>query len=149
VATNARQETVSNARQLRKQLTPPEARLWVALRRRGLGGLKFRRQHPLGAYVLDFYCPSARLAVEVDGMQHVTEEQAAHDRGRDRWLHEQGVRVLRIPAHAVRDELERVLDVIDRAAGSLGDRRLRPPSALRATSPSRGKREMQQAGDPG
>ena len=135
MATNARQEAISSARQFRKQLTPPEALLWVALRRRGLNGLKFRRQHPIGAYVLDFYCASARLAVEVDGMQHSTDEQATHDRARDVWLRANGIRVLRILASAVRDDLEQVLDEIELATGhAIGERR-RPPSALRATSP--------------
>ena len=135
MATNARQEAISNARQFRKTLTPPEARLWMALRRRGLNGLKFRRQHPFGAYVLDFYCAAARLAVEVDGLHHSSEEQAAHDDARDSWLRGLGVRVLRIPAWTVRDDLERVLDAIERATGSAVGERRRPPSALRATSP--------------
>ena len=62
--------SVSRARILRRALTPPEARLWVHLRRRALDGLKFRRQHPAGVYVLDFYCAEAMLAVEVDGESH-------------------------------------------------------------------------------
>src|SRR5215831_12615569 len=121
----AKDTALADAHRMRRALTPPEARLWVQLRGRQLGGLKFRRQHPIGAYVLDFYCPSLRLAVEVDGFSHASDDQAAHDRARDRWLRRLGVRVLRIPAWAVRDELDRVLQEIDQTAtrlrGSGGD----------------------------
>ncbi len=58
-------QTVERARDLRRRLTPPEARLWVRLRREQLRGLKFRRQHPVGPYVLDFYCAEAKLAEDV------------------------------------------------------------------------------------
>jgi very-short-patch-repair endonuclease len=145
MATNARSETVTNARQLRKAMTPPEARLWVALRGRRLAGLKFRRQHPIGAYVLDFYCPRLRLAVEVDGMDHAIEEQRDRDKHRDQWLRRFGIRVCRIPSWAVRDDLDRVVDYIERVADKVRTseaverpdqrRDRRPPSALRATSP--------------
>src|SRR5579871_3417200 len=92
----------SDARRMRKTLTPPEARLWVAIRACRVGGFKFRRQHPIGPYVLDFYCARVRLAMEVDGAVHTSEDQIAHDRARDRWLERSGVSVLRIPAWAVR-----------------------------------------------
>ncbi len=75
---------VSRARVQRRRLTPPEARLWAALKGRGLGGFKFRRQHPIGAFVVDFYCAEAKLAVEVDGEGHDHPDQAAHDRRRTR-----------------------------------------------------------------
>jgi very-short-patch-repair endonuclease len=87
-------------------LTPPEARLWVHLRGRQLGGLKFRRQHPIGAYVLDFYCAEARLAVEVDGQVHANPDRAEHDRRRTAWLATQGIGVLRIAAEDVRTNLD-------------------------------------------
>jgi len=78
-------------------------------------GLKFRRQHPVGPYILDFYCAAARLAVEVDGMSHATDEQAAHDRRRTAWLAGQGVKVIRLRAEDVRTELGGVLDFIGEA----------------------------------
>ncbi|MEJ0064477.1 MAG: endonuclease domain-containing protein [Caulobacteraceae bacterium] len=71
---------------MRKNLTPPEARLWQALRGRALDGLKFRRQHPIGPFILDFYCVSARLAVEVDGSVHTLGDNPARDDSRDLWL---------------------------------------------------------------
>ncbi len=81
-------------RDLRRFGTEAERRLWTALRRRGLGA-KFRRQHPVGPYVLDFYCPAFRLAVELDGGQHARPEQAARDLARDEFLASRGIRVVR------------------------------------------------------
>jgi ATP-dependent DNA helicase RecQ len=113
------------AKQFRQALTPPEARLWQALRGHRLDGLKFRRQHPLGPYVLDFYCPSAQLAVVVDGQSH----DALRDARRDGWVNSQGIRTLRIPAIWVLRDLELVLDRIAEAAGT------RPPSSSVASAP--------------
>jgi very-short-patch-repair endonuclease len=79
-------------------MSVPELMLWNAIRRGQLDGLKFRRQHPIGPYVLDFYCPSARLDVEIDGQSHYTEDRPEKDAARDRWLARQGVMTLRIPA---------------------------------------------------
>ena len=106
------QGSVSRARVLRRKLTPPEARLWTRLRGRGLGALKFRRQHPIGPYVLDFYCAEATLAVEIDGASHDHPDRIEHDRRRTSWLNTQGIRVIRISAEAVRIELDGVLDFI-------------------------------------
>lgn len=105
----------ARARRLRAALTPPEARLWVALRG-GRLGLRFRRQHPVGPYILDFYCPAAKLAVEVDGLSHNEPGRFAHDERRTAWLAAKGVRVIRVQASAVRDELPFVLDWIAREA---------------------------------
>ena len=106
------QGSVSRARVQRRALTPPEARLWVCLRRRGLGELKFRRQHPVGPYVLDFYCAEAKLAVEVDGASHFHPDRAEHDRRRTAWLAAQESRVLRLLAEDIRVNLEGVLVTI-------------------------------------
>jgi very-short-patch-repair endonuclease len=105
------------AKQLRRALTPPEARLWVALKGRQLCGLHFRKQHSVGPYVLDFYCSEVALAVEVDGQQHWADTQAVHDQHRDWWLGERGVRTLRVSAEAVRIDLDTVLLAIAEAAG--------------------------------
>ena len=101
--------SVSRARVQRRALTPPEARLWVCLRRRALAGLKFRRQHPIGPYVLDFYCAEAKLAVEVDGQSHSHPDRIDHDRRRTEWLERQGLAVFRIAAEEVRTNLDGVL----------------------------------------
>ncbi len=84
--------TQKRARVLRRNLTLPERTLWALLRRDGLG-LHFRRQHALGPYVLDFYCATARLCVEIDGPVHA--EQAGRDARRDAWLAGQGIQTLR------------------------------------------------------
>jgi very-short-patch-repair endonuclease len=109
---HAPEATIELARRLRRQMTPPEARLWVALRRRQADGLRFRRQHPIGPYVLDFYCDSAKLAVEVDGFAHVTGDHPQRDARRDEWLAVRGIRTLRIDARDVRDELNGVVGLI-------------------------------------
>ncbi|MEQ7154828.1 endonuclease domain-containing protein [Brevundimonas aurifodinae] len=109
-------EALHRARTLRKSMSTPEAALWNWLRDKRLNGLKFRRQHPLGPYILDFYCDAARLAVEVDGGTHHEEAQAAHDARRDRWLAEQGVRTLRVSAGWVRRDLAGLLQHIAQAA---------------------------------
>jgi very-short-patch-repair endonuclease len=89
-------------------MTPPEIGLWLALRQND-AGLRFRRQHAAGAYVLDFYCAPAMLAVEVDGEAHARGDRPARDAVRDRWLAAQGVRVLRYPASEVLSNLEGVV----------------------------------------
>jgi very-short-patch-repair endonuclease len=106
----------SRARAMRKAMTEPEVILWSRLRGRGPEGLRFRRQHPIGSVILDFYCPSARLAIEVDGSSHFDDEAIARDMARDRWLRSQGIEVQRIPASSVCRELDDVVDGILRFA---------------------------------
>ena len=81
------------ARELRKNLTDAERMLWAALRLRQIEGYKFRRQRPIGPYIVDFVCLEKSLVIEVDGGQH--EGQLVHDTSRDAWLESQGYRVLR------------------------------------------------------
>lgn len=102
------------ARRMRKALTPPEARLWRCLKGDKLDGLGFRKQHPIGPYILDFYCAAAKLAVEIDGAGH--DNRAAHDIRRTAWLGTKGIHVIRIPALQVRDELDSVLSFISHTA---------------------------------
>jgi very-short-patch-repair endonuclease len=97
------------ARLLRRQQTPAEACLWAALRGHRLGGLHSRRQHPLGGFIADFYCPSAKLAVEVDGAIHHTPQQAAYDRDRDVAFALMGVTVLRVSNEDVLHDTDRTL----------------------------------------
>ncbi|WP_297515544.1 endonuclease domain-containing protein [uncultured Caulobacter sp.] len=132
-----RPETVTLARSLRRQMSPPEARLWNALRRGGLEGLKFRRQHPFGRCVLDFYCPALRLAVEVDGACHTLDREPERDAARDRWLNIQGVRTLRIPAHEVMDSVDSALGAIRTFIAEA--RRAPPPPASPVPLPQTGE----------
>jgi very-short-patch-repair endonuclease len=92
-----RNAVVMKARELRRSPTLPEGLLWQRLRIRP-GDLKFRRQHPIGPYIVDFYCPAARLVVEVDGESHGMGDRPARDARRDHWLREQGLRVVRFNA---------------------------------------------------
>jgi ATP-dependent DNA helicase RecQ len=107
--------SIDRARDLRREMSPPEAILWTRLKGRGLRGLKFRRQHPIEPYTLDFYCPEVRLAVEIDGASH--DGRAAQDARRDAWLLERGITTLRLQARDVRDDLDAVLARIATAAG--------------------------------
>ena len=93
----------------------PEVLLWQALRGGRVHGFKFRRQHPAGPYVLDFYCPEARLAVEVDGSIHECDDRPERDRTRDERLAERGVRTLRIPARHVLESVEAAVAVVEDA----------------------------------
>ncbi len=87
------------ARTMRHEPTDAEQRLWRILRGRRLGGFKFRRQHPIGGYIVDFFCPSAALAVELDGGQHADAAAVQYDQLRTRRLKEMGVRVIRLADH--------------------------------------------------
>jgi very-short-patch-repair endonuclease len=110
--------TVKRARALRRRMTLPEVLLWQALRGGRAAGLRFRRQHPIGPYILDFFCPSARLAVEVDGATHDIAKQARRDERRDAWLAARNIRVLHVTAAEVlkADGMESVLLAIEQAA---------------------------------
>jgi len=102
------------ARKLRIMPTDAELRLWSRLRRKQLEGFRFRRQQPLGRYVVDFFCPAAKLIVEVDGGQHATESRARED-----WLRSRGYRVLRFWNNDVLGNTEGVVDEILRALRSV------------------------------
>jgi very-short-patch-repair endonuclease len=119
----APERTFQHAKRLRREMSLPEVVLWECLRARRLEGLRFRRQHPVGPYVLDFHCAEAGLAVEVDGAHHDLPGQMAHDGRRDAWLAERGIFVMRIAASDVLDEtaLEGVLVMIVEAARGDGD----------------------------
>ncbi|MGK9170538.1 endonuclease domain-containing protein [Inquilinus limosus] len=100
--------SVRRARRLRQNATDAERKLWFVLSRRQVEGARFRRQHPFGPYILDFYCEKARLAVEVDGGQHTAER----DQARTTYLNGQGVSVLRFWNHQVLLETEAVAEMI-------------------------------------
>jgi very-short-patch-repair endonuclease len=104
------------AKQLWARLDLPEVILWNALRRRRLGGLHFRRQHPLGPYIIDFYCAEPHPAVEVDGYSHDVADRPERDAMRDAWLLERGVATLRIAVRDVLNHLDDVLNTILAAA---------------------------------
>ena len=102
------------AKQLRKGQTDAEALLWSLLRGRRLCGFKFRRQHPISGYILDFYCCDAGLAVELDGGGHNNEEQRLYDEERTRVLEAENIQVIRFWNHEVLDSTKEVLEELYR-----------------------------------
>ncbi|HEX8111358.1 MAG TPA: DUF559 domain-containing protein [Kofleriaceae bacterium] len=108
---------------LRKSMTEPEVMLWSRLKTRGTDKPIFRRQYVYESMVLDFYCPAARLAIEVDGSTHWDEAKRAKDAARDRWLASRGVAVLRVGAGHVYGDLGGVADIVIQRA----DERIRGP----------------------
>ena len=110
-------ETIQRARRLRRRLSLPEVLLWQRLRRRGVADLHFRRQHPIGPYVLDFYCDEFRLAVEVDGQAHDHPDRIVYDQRRTDWLNRQGVWVVRLAARTVLSDMDGALGFIRRTVG--------------------------------
>ncbi|MBO9714607.1 MAG: DUF559 domain-containing protein [Sphingomonas sp.] len=94
---------------MRRNQTDAEAALWRLLRNKRLLGWKFKRQQPIGPYVADFVCLSARLIVEADGSQHL---DSAHDAKRDRWLESQGFRLLRLWNHEILTNSDGALSAI-------------------------------------
>ncbi len=96
-------KTYGRARRLRRALSPPEVRSWARLKG-GASGLKFRCQHPVGPYILDFFCAEAMLAVEVDGYTHEGQAAVAYDERRDGWLAGAGIETLRLGSRHVMEE---------------------------------------------
>ncbi len=108
--------TLTQARRLRRKMTRAEVALWQALRGKQLDGLKFRRQQVIGPYIVDFFCASSRLIVELDGGVHADEDAQAHDAQRDQWIAAQDLRIVRIPNSVVMDDLSAALVLIAQAA---------------------------------
>lgn len=119
------------AKVLRANPTDAERLLWSRLRGKRLGPLRFRRQQAIGPYIADFFCPSARLVIELDGGQHGTKDGVLHDEARTRFLHARGYRVLRFWNGDVLRNLDGIVAVILAAAGPLPEIRCAdfdPPS---------------------
>ena len=126
-------EALKHARKLRREMSLPEVLLWQQLRQRPMG-VKFRKQHPIGNLVVDFFCASKKLVIEIDGIAHNMGENAERDVRRDAWLRSQGLEVTRIPATDVLRDPASIAEVLVRQCLATP-----PPSALRAaTSPNGG-----------
>jgi very-short-patch-repair endonuclease len=119
-------------------MTQVERKLWSELSRRQVGGFKFRRQAPIGPYVVDFYCPARRLVIEVDGPQHgETPLSEFQDAERDRWLQARDYRVIRFTSDEAYNETD---DVVETLYWELvGDSPTPPRLATRRTSPLNGE----------
>jgi very-short-patch-repair endonuclease len=125
------------ARGLRRNFTDVEMKVWQKLRNHQLG-VDFRRQHPAGHYVLDFYAPTVRLAVELDGGQHAQTATVAGDRLRTRWFEERGVTMLRFWNSDVVANLPGVLEVLAAKAAELQSSGMTPTRRWRADLPLSG-----------
>jgi len=100
------------ARELRQPQTPAEVKLWSRLRDRQIDGLKIRRQHVVGHFIIDFYCAEARLCIEIDGDTHAEPDQIIYDAARTEWLTNEGYHVIRFTNREVFKEFEAVLQAI-------------------------------------
>lgn len=96
-----------NARKLRKELTPAERKLWAYLRGDKLNGINFRRQHAIGNYIADFCSPKAKLIIELDGSQHL--EQEEYDAERTKYLESQGYKVIRFWNNQIMNDMNGVI----------------------------------------
>lgn len=110
-----RRQLKSPARELRSDMTHAELALWARLRRKQLAALQFYRQKPLLSFIVDFYCPSAKLVIELDGIQHHEPDHAARDQERDAQLKAIGLRVLRFENRRVLQEMDAVMEAIGEA----------------------------------
>jgi very-short-patch-repair endonuclease len=120
----------AHARRLRRASTKAERKLWSVLQRAQMSGFSFRRQHPIGDYVVDFYCTRLRLAVEVDGGQHNFQRQQISDERRTRWLQAKGVTVLRFWNNEVMENIEGVWAEVAHAVALLSSRSATPTPTL-------------------
>ena len=120
-----RHQHIDRARELRKSSTAAERRIWHWLRNRYLGRLKFRRQRPVDDYILDFYCAELKLAIEVDGTSHDTEEKALYDTKRTAYLNARGITVLRLRNECIDDQPDAAWDLIVEAVERVS-RQIRP-----------------------
>src|SRR3954469_25689302 len=102
----------ATAKRLRSSTTPHERVLWRALKELPMSGTHFRRQAPIGPYVVDFFCPAAHLIIELDGGDHNEDETARRDQARQLWLEREGYRVIRFWNSDINNSLKAVLEQI-------------------------------------
>ena len=100
------------SRQLRDNMTDAKRYLWTKIRMKQLKGYQFYRQKPIGDYIVDFFCPKAKLVIEVDGSQHYSDETTEYDRIRDEYLMSLGLRVMRFTNTEVMKNIEGVIESI-------------------------------------
>ncbi len=105
----ASEEIIRRARELRKRMTISEEKIWKVLRNSQFQNLKFRRQHPIGRFIVDFYCHDLKLVVEIDGSIHETEIQRERDENRTFMIEELGLKVIRFENQLVMNDISKVL----------------------------------------
>jgi very-short-patch-repair endonuclease len=109
---NAPAFTFKNAKRLRSNLTRSENILWKRLSKNQLNNLRFKRQHPVGGFIVDFYCHKAKLVIEIDGPYHMNDDQVHYDKARTHELNLLGIKVIRFKNNQVVHNVEEVLDEI-------------------------------------
>ena len=109
---DSERKSIKHAKALRRSMTDAEIILWSRLRMRVTGGVRFRRQHPIGPYIADFACVMPRLVIEVDGDTHGTDAELEHDRKRELYLKSRGWRVFRVTNEDVYKRLDSVIEGI-------------------------------------
>lgn len=114
---NASPEIFKRAQQLRAKMTEPEKLLWEKLKKNQLDVYKFRRQHPILKFILDFYCHKLKLGIELDGKHHYSKDQKFHDQDRTQILNGFGVKVIRLKNEEVFNDIDNVLEKIKLAIG--------------------------------
>jgi very-short-patch-repair endonuclease len=134
MARQTSKRTVRRARALRREMSLPEVLLWRLLKH---SDVKLRKQHPCGRFVVDFYCPPAKLVIEIDGIAHEAGERPERDEARTRWLEARGYELCRIPASEVLKDVESMAEsIVSRCRGRSAKAPPSPPAdAAGATSP--------------
>jgi len=108
----ASKETIEYAKALRKRMTPSEAILWDNLRNRKLFNTKFRRQHPIERFIVDFYCPAKKIVIELDGGIHDDPDQKEYDIGRSAEIEKYDIKIIRFKNEEIIDDLDKTLKKI-------------------------------------
>ncbi len=108
----SRREILNRARSLRNAMTPIENILWNHIRKKRLSGIIFRRQHPIGQFIVDFYCHEAKLVIEIDGSIHDSDENKEHDENRTYELEKSGLKVIRFKNEEITDNIDEVLKIL-------------------------------------
>ncbi|HNR76720.1 MAG TPA: endonuclease domain-containing protein [Parvularculaceae bacterium] len=107
-------KTTERAQRLRREATPAERKLWARFKAKKLNGLAFRRQHPIGPYIVDFYCAALKLAIEIDGDSHGSEEALRRDEKRSAFIASKGVRIIRFWNSDIHERLDGALaDILE------------------------------------
>jgi len=142
-AKQGRPEYLLLKRQLHSEMTRAEKRFWSRLRMKQVQGLKFRRQHGIGAFIVDFYCPEGSLVIEVDGDTHADENQVRKDKQRETYLRSLGLRVIRYMNDDILNNVDGVLeDLCERlSSGSTS-----PNPLLTKEGDRRGRTSLQRRG---
>jgi len=123
-------EIFRRALELRKNMTKAEKKLWAALRRKQVNGKRFRRQHPIGKFIVDFYCHEVKLVIELDGSIHNFQEQKEYDLGRSEDIQQLGIKIIRFTNKQVMNNLNKVIADIESEIKIINDETIKDGESL-------------------